>query len=154
MLPDIKKIKMRALDEQGLLHIAEQLRDGLCPVLSMVYEKNTFTMLVNRFCWNHEDVHENNPLYFRAHLGLLFMHVVAVERKGFGSQDKLRILNLLHMEIEEDDQFKIIHLSFSNHCDIRIKVKKIEVYTSDLHDAWPTKQKPTHIHEHLEQMAV
>lgn len=154
MLPDDKKIKMRALDKQGLLHIAEQLRDGLCPLVSMVYEKNTFTMLVNRFCWNHEDVHENNPLYFRAHLGLMFMHVVDVEKKGFDHHDKSLILNLLHLEIEEGDEFQIINLLFSNHCDIRIKVKKIEVYTSDLHEAWPTKQKPTHLHEHLEQMAV
>jgi hypothetical protein len=154
MLPDHKKIKMRALDQKGLLHIAEQLRDGLCPLMSMVYEKNTFTMLVNRFCWNHEDMHENKSLYYRAHLGLMFMHVVSVERKGFSHSDKMRILNLLHIEVEEGDEFKTITLLFSNSCDIKLTVKKIEIYTSDLHDAWPTKQKPTHIHEHLEQMAV
>ena|SRR3989338_7193761 len=154
MLPDNKKIKMRALDKSGLLHIAEQLRDGLCPLVSMVYEKNTFTMLVNRFCWNHEGLHENNPLYYRAHVGLLFMHVVSVERRGFKHSDQMRILNLLHIEISDVEEFQLINIIFSNGFDIRIKVKKIEIYTSDLHDAWPTKQKPTHLHEHLEQMAV
>ena len=82
MIPANKMIKMRALDTTDLNHMAEQLRDGLCPMVTMVHEKNSFTLLVNRFCWNHEDKHEGKPLHYRSHVGLLFRHVQSVQRKG------------------------------------------------------------------------
>lgn len=150
MLLHIKKIIMKANSEQTLHHIAEQLRDGLCPIASMIFEKNTFSLLVNRFCWNHEDQKDKNVIYFRAHLGLLFKNVTKVTCKGFKNTEKWKILNLLHINTTKQNNEFVIDLLFSNHCDIRIHVSEIEVFTRDLHEAWPTLKKPTHIHEHLE----
>lgn len=154
MIPSHKKMIMKAMDADSLNHMAEQLRDGLCPVSAMIYEKKTFSLLVNRFCWNHEEEHKNKKIYFRAHVGLMFMHVLAVESKGIDLKNKWKILNLLHIKTEKHEDFIYINLIFSGDNDIRIKVAKLEVYTKDLHDAWPTQQKPTHIHEHIEGYSV
>lgn len=149
MIPHHKKIKMRALDENCLNHMAEQLRDGLCPMITMVHEHNTFTILINRFCWNHEDTHKGEDLYYRSHVGLLFRHVKTVQRKGFDQHSADRILNLLHIHVEKDTKRQWIHLIFSKGYEIRVEIEKFEVYLSDLHDPWPTRSKPAHIHEHV-----
>lgn len=153
MIPSEKLIKMRALDVDDLNHISEQLRDGLCPLVAMVYEKNSFTLLVNRFCWNHEDIVDEKPMYYRSHIGLLFMHVKKVQRQGFHQYSEQRVLNLLHINVQENDTAQWVHLVFSGNHEIRLQVEKLETYLSDLHDPWPTRSKPTHLHEHLEQIA-
>ena len=152
MIPNL--IKIRGIDAKDLNHMAEQLRDGLCPVSAMVYEKESFALLVNRFCWNHQESHKNKPIYYRSHMGLLFLHVENVQHKGFKQQGEHRILNLLHINEEKADEHIWINLIFSSGHEIRIGVKKIEAYLSDLHDPWPTRSKPTHLHEHLEQMST
>ena len=146
MIPAIKMIKMRALDTTDLNHMAEQLRDGLCPMVTMVHEKNSFTLLVNRFCWNHEDKHEGKPLHYRSHVGLLFRHVQSLQRKGFEQHSQDRILNLLHIHVKETLRSTWVHLVFSKGHEIRLKIEKLEVYLSDLHDPWPTRSKPTNLH--------
>lgn len=153
MIPEHKMIKMRALDETDLHHAAEQLRDGLCPIIAMVHEKESFTLLINRFCWNHEDKSNEKDLYYRSHVGLLFRHVEKVQRKGFNQHSEERILNLLHIHLKKNSQDTWAHLVFSKNCEIRLKIKKLEAYLSDLHDPWPTNSKPIHIHEHLEEIA-
>lgn len=149
MIPVDKMIKMRALDAGDLHHVAEQLRDGLCPLTAMVYEKESFTLLVNRFCWNHEDKTEDENLYYRSHVGLLFRHVEKVQRKGFEQHASERILNLLHIHLKENTLGTWVYLVFSKGYEIRLKIKKLEVYLSDLHDPWPTRLKPIHVHEHF-----
>ena len=153
MIPADKMIKMRALDANDLNHMAEQLRDGLCPMVSMVHEKESFTLLVNRFCWNHEDKHQGEALHYRSHVGLLFRYVKKVQRKGFEQHSEDRILNLLHIHVKEEDG-TWIHLIFSKDHEIRLKVEKLEAYLSDLHDPWPTRSKPIHLHEHVEEMVA
>ena len=153
MIPSDKLIKMRAIDDNDLNHISEQLRDGLCPLIAMVYEKNSFTLLVNRFCWNHQDSIANQPMYYRSHMGLLFLHVKNVQRKGFEQYSSERILNLLHINTQVDDS-TWVHLVFSGNHEIRLEVEKLETYLSDLHDPWPTRSKPTHLHEHLSEMVA
>lgn len=88
MIPQHKMIKMRALDTTDLHHIAEQLRDGLCPIMAMVHERESFTLLVNRFCWNHEEKADGTLLHFRSHVGLLFRHVQKSSAKGLNSTQK------------------------------------------------------------------
>ncbi len=154
MIPTHKMIKMRALDAHDLNHMAEQLRDGLCPLIGMVHEHMTFTLLINRFCWNHEDKIADKNIYYRSHVGLLFRHVQSVQRKGFEQHGPERILNLLNIHVQEEAPDTWIHLVFSNGHEIRLKVDKLEVYLSDLHDPWPTKVKPTHIHEHISEMSA
>lgn len=154
MIPVHKMIKMRALDANDLNHMAEQLRDGLCPLISMVHEKESFTLLINRFCWNHEDKHEDKPLYYRSHVGLLFRHVQKVQRKGFEQHSEDRILNLLHIHVKEEPKTTWVHLVFSKGHEIRLSVQKLEVYLSDLHDPWPTRSKPMHLHEHMEELVA
>ncbi len=154
MIPNNKLIKMRGRDLHDLNHIAEQLRDGLCPTIAMVYEKDSFTLLVNRFCWNHHDTHEGQPLYYRSHLGLLFCQVKNVQRKGFEQHGDQRILNLLHLHVEEEAGNTWVHLVFSHNCEIRLEVEKLDAYLSDLHEPWPTRSKPTHLHEHLAEMVA
>ncbi|MCX7342692.1 MAG: DUF2948 family protein [Proteobacteria bacterium] len=154
MIPSDKLIKMRAIDESDLNHIAEQLRDGICPLVAMVYEKDSFTLLVNRFCWNHQDVVGGKPMYYRSHMGLLFLHVKNVQRKGFEQHGDKRILNLLHIHTESTSDSNWVHLIFSGDHEIRLEVEKLETYLSDLHDPWPTRSKPTHLHEHLEEFVA
>jgi hypothetical protein len=122
--------------------------------MAMVFEKESFTLLVNRFCWNHADNHEGKPLHYRSHVGLLFRHVKNVQRKGFEQHTQERILNLLHIHVKEKGKTSWIYLMFSAGHEIRLEAKKLEVYLSDLHDPWPTRSKPMHLHEHIEEMVA
>ncbi len=158
MLPNHKKIKVLAKSEEDLYHISLQLKEGICPISAMVYEKNTFSLLVNRFCWNHQSSHMGTPLYCRANMGLLFCHVTHVMNRGFhqfpkDSKPRDNMLNLLHIDVSKAKKGYELKLIFSHDKQMLVQVSKIEVYLNDLHDGWPTWQKPTHLYEHHKAIA-
>ena len=151
---DLKKtLKLLAKDLEDLHIMAAHLQDSLMPVTSMVFEpkERRFRVLANRFCWEHPVIeHEGAPLYHRIHTGLSFQNVDAVHHKGFARQGEKRLLNFLTMHGQNEGA---IHLIFSKGHEICLKTSELHVMFGDLKEPWPTRLKPTHIHEHIEAMA-
>jgi hypothetical protein len=77
----------------------------------MVYEpKNaTFTILANRFCWEHPPIdHEGEPMHHRVHSGLCFRNVDKIHHRGFNRKGDCRILNLLTLQAKKADAIHLI----------------------------------------------
>ncbi len=174
-LEHYKALKLVADDGDHLVHFSTFLQDGLCPKTSMNFdpENHTFSLLVNRFCWEmteHSHLHDEH--YFRVHCGLKFFHVSNVYKRNFHQSSRNRVLNLLSIQIDEREEEKqtegqieerikgrikeqneaiSIRLLFSGDREIDIQVLAIESTLADFHHPWPTKKKPMHIHEHLEE---
>lgn len=152
MSVDFVPLRLLAHDTEDLTILATHLQDALLPLVSMVYEpKNaTFTLLANRFCWEYPPVdHEGAPMYHRVHSGLCFRNVEKVHHRGFQRKGHTRILNLLTLHAVKGEA---IHLICSGDNEIRIKTKNLHCHLGDLHHPWPTREKPTHIYEHIEAL--
>lgn len=152
MSKEFVPLRLLAHDEEDLSILAAHLQDALLPLVSMVFEpKNaTFTMLANRFCWEHPPIdHEEGPMYHRVHSGICFKNVDKVHHRGFERTGKTRVLNLLTLQAQKNGA---IHLVCSGDSEIRIETKKLHCHLGDLHHPWPTRKKPTHLYEHIEAL--
>lgn len=152
MTPNFEPLRLLARDLEDLTILSTHLQDALLPLTSMVYEpKNaTFTMLANRFCWEHPAIdHEGEPMHHRVHSALSFKNVGAVHHRGVQRKGNTRILNLLALQATPSNA---IHLICSGDNEIRIETKDIHCHLGDLHHPWPTRKKPTHLYEHIEAM--
>ncbi len=153
--PSFTPLKLLAQDAEEIHILSVHLQDGLFPLTSMHFEKEdkTFSCLVNRFCWEHVDAHPNENRYYRVHTGLVFSNVFAVHQRNFDQKHEQRILNLLMMTVEEHkNSKKTIHLLFSGDKEIKLEVKSIQCHFGDIDHPWSTSKKPTHLHEHLEEL--
>lgn len=145
-------LRLLAKDEEDLNIVSAHLQDALLPLASMVFEpkKGKFTILANRFCWEHPSLdHEGKPMYHRVHSGIAFSNVETVHYRGFHRKKSPEILNLLALQSNKGEA---IHLICSRDHEIRIKTKDLHCHLGDIHHPWPTRNKPTHLHEHIEEL--
>lgn len=148
---DLKPLKLIAKDLEDLQIVAAHLQDALLPLMSMTYDPKTkvFRALANRFCWEHgEQNYGDESLYFRTHTGIEIHNVTRVLHKNFsfkGGQRTYNLLTLLHPDKQS------IHLVFSGDSEIRVEIDEMHVLLGDIHHPWPTKKRPTHLHEHVKQ---
>ena len=51
------RLKLRAITAEDIKVLSALLQDGLVAASDMHYEKseNSFVMVINRFCWEHDD---------------------------------------------------------------------------------------------------
>jgi hypothetical protein len=153
--PSFIPLRLLAQDEEEIHILSAHLQDGLFPLTSMHFEKadKTFSCLVNRFCWEHVDAHPNEDRYYRVHAGLVFSDVLAIHQRGFDQKHPQRILNLLMMSMSEHKNgHKTIHLLFSGDKEVKVEVASIQCRFGDVDHPWLTNKKPTHLHEHLEEL--
>lgn len=146
-------LKLIAKDLEDLQILAAHLQDSLLPMLSMSYDpkEKVFRALANRFCWEHgEHEDEDGSYYYRTHSGLEIHHVTKVLHKNFDFKGSRRAHNLLTLSLQDD---KAIHLVFSGDSEIRVEVDDMHILLGDVHHPWPTRKKPTHLHEHVDRLA-
>lgn len=152
MEKDFVPLRLLARDEEDLTVVAAHLQDALLPLMSMVFQPNdgTFTILANRFCWEHPAVdHEGEPMYHRIHSGICFRNVEGIHYQGFHRKKSPEILSLLTLMADKGNG---IHLVCSQAHHIRIKTKDVHCHLGDIHHPWPTRKKPTHLYEHIEAL--
>jgi hypothetical protein len=143
-------LRLLAKDPEDLMILSAHLQDALLPVVSMVYEPkgSTFSVLANRFCWEHPPIdHEGAPLYHRVHTGICFHNVDKVYHHGVKRKEE--ILNLLMIK---SDLPSSVHLIFSGDNQIRIDTKDFHCHMGDVQEPWPTRHRPVHIYERLEEL--
>ena len=149
----MKPLKLIAKDLEDLQILASHLQDALIPFMSMEYnpETKTFRALANRFCWEHgAQDHEGEPLYHRVHSGLEIHNVDKVLHKGFDPANPHEDHNLLTIHGENEGA---IHLVFSGGPGVRLETTDVHFHLGDVSHPWPTRKKPKHIHEHLDDLA-
>lgn len=147
-----KPLRLLARDEEDLQILVAHLQDSLMPLSAMIYDRptQTFTVLANRHCWEHAPHHhEGEDLYHRVHSGLCFRGVQEVHRRGFEHHGPVRQLNFLTTLLNPEKN--AINLVFSAGHEIRLKLDTIHCHLGDLDYPWPTRKRPMHIHEHIEQ---
>lgn len=148
----LKPLKLIAKDLEDLQILAAHLQDAILPFMSMQYdpETKTFRALANRFCWEHGEMeHEGEELYHRVHSGLEVHNVDKVLHKGFDFNQHDKDYNLLTIHGENEGA---IHLVFSGGSEIRLETDDVHLHLGDVQHPWPTRQRPKHIHEHLEDL--
>jgi hypothetical protein len=151
-------LKVKVVDQEDLNIFSLAMQDSLCPFESIIFEKDTFTFLANRFCWELEK--DADPTlgetYHRVHCGICVMNVSKVLHNGvdnFGI-DEQKILNLLTVRFETKGTQNFLRLIFSNDFEMQIYVSNLDIYTNDFHHPWPTKNRPMHLHEHMQEMQL
>ncbi len=150
-------LKLMAKDHDDLSVVSAYLQDALMPLTAMTYDKNTqtFSILANRFCWEHDPIdHEGRLVYHRVHSGVCFRNVIAVHHKGFvRHQEHTRELNFLSV-LPESPWESIptsLNLIFSSANEIRLKISNLTCHMADLQHPWPTYGRPMHIYDHVAQ---
>jgi hypothetical protein len=77
-----------------------------------------------------------------------------VQRHGFDQHGDVRTLNLLTIDAKHpqntDEGHALMH--FSDGGSIKVDFDKLHCKLGDMHEPWPTRNKPIHIHEHLENL--
>ncbi|WP_198027186.1 DUF2948 family protein [Candidatus Paracaedibacter symbiosus] len=148
----MKQLKLIAKDLEDLQILATHLQDSIVPLMSMVYDRETktFRAVANRFCWEHGELeHEGEPLYHRVHSGFEIHHVTRVQHKGLDRNNENRAYNLLTIH---GDGEGTLHLVFSGGPEVRLEIDELHMHLGDLEHPWPTRIKPKHIHDHLDEM--
>ncbi len=147
-------LRLIAEDETHVLALASHVQDGLFPITSMTFDSNTntFTCLINRFCWEMCDHFDHHQSYFRVHCGLTIRHATNVYKRNFHQKSAERVLNLLTISVIQNEGGYSIRLLFSGDREIDIQVTQIKCVLNDFQHPWPTKTKPAHWHEHIEEL--
>ncbi len=146
-----KPLKLLAIQPLDLEVLSSYLQDGLLSVSSLDYDSKNgrFSCLVNRFCWETIDHKKDQNSYYRVHTGLCFSEVLEVHLRGFHQSSSRRILNILSLTMPSKNH---VHFLFSDDHEIRIKIQDLYCQFADLDHPWPTSKKPTHLHQHLEDL--
>ena len=149
----VKRLKLRAVDEEDLRIMAAILQDALVPVAEMIYvpEEWRFLLVANRFRWEAEhdpalavaaDGEEPaaGPVFERVLTGLCFEGVTAVRLKNIDRRRGSRLLELLHLDWEP----RCITLMFAGDSVIRLETATISCRLDDICEPWPTPFRPRH----------
>ena len=144
MAPDTL-LRLRAEDADDLSVISAVVQDALISVKDLTYDRaaKRFTLVLNRFRWEGKpDGASGEPAFERTLCAVTFDAVDGVTYRGFRRRDDDRILSLLAMRPVETAG--TIELEFSGGATLRLGVRAIKAYATDLGEAWPTAWQPQH----------
>jgi hypothetical protein len=138
-------LKLRAADAEDLAVLSAILQDALVSVGEMVYlpDESQFVLIANRFRWepqqrDSENNHERNLS------GLCVDHVKSVRRRGFNPREGDRILALLAVRTDSEENPTGLMLEFAGGSSIWLEVDRIMCHLDDLGEPWPTRWRPKH----------
>lgn len=136
-------LKLRAADAEDLAVISAILQDALVTVAEMAYlpEESRFVLVANRFRWEPGETRKD---FERTLSGLCIDGVTAVHRRGFNPREGDRILALLAIHPDSEDQPKSLILEFAGGSSIWLEVGRIMCHLDDLGEPWPTRWRPKH----------
>ena len=139
-----KPLKLKAHDPVDLEVISALLQDAIVPGTNFHYDapEKTFTLLVNRFCWEDSSERLNHKkVYERILCCLQFHHVDNVQHQNLDPKNPDEHYNLLSFEGITSDT---VILTFSGNSKIKLIVREISCLVTDLEDMWYTTNHPDH----------
>ena len=146
-------LRLVAKDVQDLDIILSLLQDSLMPVVSIAHdkEKNTLSILANRFCWEVLEENEDDPIYYRVHAGFMFKNVETIHEKNIDQSDNTRILSFLTAHIDQHSDHLFVYLMFSDDGCIRLTLKNIDCTLADIDEPWSTRARPEHLMPEIDE---
>jgi len=139
-------LRLRAEDADDLAVISAVVQDALISVKDFTYDRDArrFTLVANRFRWEAKPNGDGRgeAAYERTLCAVTLDAVEGVSYRGFRRRDDDRILSLLAIRPGETPGG--IDLEFSGGATLRLTISTINVYATDLGDAWPTVWQPDH----------
>ncbi len=138
----MEKVNLKAQSEEDCDIISALIQDSISKVSGCSYLKDQrcFRVILNRFCWEHSHKFEEEQCYHRVHSGLYIHNIKTIHVNDNFRKKPHHYYNLLTMHANKDE----INLIFSDHRHVYIKVDGILVYLKDLHEHFPTLNKPYH----------
>jgi hypothetical protein len=138
-------LRLRAEDADDLAVISAVVQDALISVKDLTYDRaaRRFTLVANRFRWEGRPDGANGETVFERMLcAVTFDAVEGVSYRGFRRRDDARILSLL--AIRPGETPGVIDLEFSGGATLRLNISAINIYATDIGEAWPTVWQPDH----------
>ena len=142
-------LRLRAADEADLAVISAMVQDALISVRDLTYDRpaRRFTLVANRFRWEGQTAsgvkNGGEAIAFERMLcAVTFETVEGVSYRGFRRRDDERILSLL--AIRPGEKLRTLDLEFSGGATLRLTIAEINIYATDIGEAWPTAWQPDH----------
>ena len=138
-------MRLRAEDADDLAVISAVVQDALISVKDLTYDSTArrFTLVANRFRWEAQPAGANGePAFERTFCAVTFDAVEGATYRGFRRRDEERILVLL--AIRASGVPGTVELEFSGGATLRLRTSVINVYATDIGEAWPTAWQPGH----------
>ena len=140
----VKKLKLRAEDEEDLKILSTCLQDALVPVGDMEYfpDDGRFILVANRFCWEQppETLDPGHEFFERIHCALCIDGVRKVTRRGISRRDPAQLLELLSLGVKDGT----VELVFAGGATLRLEVGPLSCQIEDFGEPWPTRWRPHH----------
>lgn len=140
----MKKLKLRAVDDEDIKILSSCLQDALVPVGDMAYfpDDGRFVLVANRFCWEQppETLDPGHEFFERIHCALSIDRVKKVRRRGIPRRNPAQMLELLSLGVKDG----AVELVFAGGAAIRLEVDLLSCQIEDFGEPWPTRWRPHH----------
>ena len=148
MRPDTL-LRLRAEDADDIAVISAVVQDALIAVSDLTYDRaaRRFTLVANRFRWEGKADDATMAGLERRLCAVTFADTDGVSYRGFRRRDDERILSLLAIRANNilgGAKPATIDLEFSGGATLRLNISAINVYATDIGEAWPTAWQPDH----------
>lgn len=141
----MKKLKLRAVDDEDMKILSSCLQDALVPVGDMAYfpDDGRFVLVANRFCWEQppETLDPGHEFFERIHCALSIDGVKKIRRRGIPRRNPARMLELLSLVVKDG----VVELVFAGGAEIRLEVDLLSCQIEDFGEPWPTRWRPHHV---------
>ncbi len=141
----VKKLKLRAEDDEDIEILSSFLQDALVPVGDMEYfpDDGRFDLVASRFCWEQpaETLDPGEEFYERIHCALTFDGVKKVRRRGISRRNPVQLLELLSLGVKDGT----VELVFAGGATLRLEVETLSCQIEDFGEPWPTRWRPHHV---------
>ena len=140
-------LQLRAEDADDLTVISACLQDALVSVADIAYmpQDQSFMFVANRFRWEADRrAARGGGGYERVLCAVAFAEVESVLYRGFGREERERILSLLAVRPEGG---AAVRLDFSGGATVRLQIGRILCHLKDVGLPWPTPWRPAHDQE-------
>jgi hypothetical protein len=137
------QLKFIALDKDDLEVVSAHVQDSVVTVADVHWRphENRIVIALNRFDWLTADGGD----FRRCRSALRFDRVLACKCRNIDPAGKDAVLNLLHIEFEENDTpGGAVTLIFSGGSVLRLEVECLECELADLGPSWKTTICPGH----------
>lgn len=135
-------LKVTTFEEVDLLSV--YLQDALLTVENIDFEEeqSSFTMILNRFCWEKLGTDKPENSIVRVNTGLRFNNVKRVQQKNLSKSSPQHIISFLAISTINEN---IIDLKFSEGVVIRLHVTDLSAFVADLTEPYHAARVPEHV---------
>ena len=144
-----KKLNLVAQNEEDLVVISTLCQDSIIKVANIKWAKKSkrFYLLINRFCWELNDLSKKSSNMLRINSIMSFNSVLSVKSAGIQQNNNSDITSLLTINYNFFNfEKQAIDLIFSGNSQISLNIECIDVFLKDISEPFEgtTSKQPKH----------